>query len=519
MKKIIYFAAVLLVAMAACKKEPPKPEITPETAELTFAYGAGSQSVRLRTNYAWTASVKDAWCSVSAKSGAAGDIDLTADVKENETYDVRTTTITIVAETAIAKIQVTQAAKGAVALDEKHFEIDAEGGNIDVAYQSNVEITAAVEADAKEWLSVVKTRGMENHTMVLGVAKYDRYGVEKRTGRVFVSVEGMDVPDTVFVSQSPKNPLLWSVDLPAASVAAGGPLRIGISGDNLLLADGTKTVQVLNKSDGKQVKTLEAPFAVQSLACDEAGHVAIAANAKQPDHMKVYRAAGLSLAEADLTAICDFNAANLPGWTLGSVRVGGDIAGQGVVSFLGALWNNQLYYVSYELRNGEWSNDRRIFKKVGTAKISGPQYGGILPLGAKHADGLAFIGYSVGYYGLSLNMTPAATPEAFTQVADFGFTANENMAALSAAERGGKKYVAVATGAHFKYSGVLVGLVEIGAGNKEPVSFDLKELFKFEVKEAKPLVDLVLKVEDNRLVVYTVFAGSRKIAKFVVPVE
>ena len=123
-----------------------------------------------------------------------------------------------------------------------------------------------------------------------------------------------------------------------------------------------------------------------------AGHVAIAANAKQPDHMKVYRAAGLSLAEADLTAICDFNAANLPGWTLGSARVGGDIAGRGAVSFL-------------------------------------------------------------------------------------------------------------------------------GAGNEEPVSFDLKELFKFEVKEAKPFVDLVLKVEDNRLVVYMVFAGSRKSAKFVVPVE
>ena len=101
-------AALAIFAAASCQVEP--------TMELdgsnSFEAGAsgGSQSVKVTTNFDWSANASDPWIHVSPSSGSKGTANLTITADANDTGKDRSGSVTVTCGTITKTIRVTQAA-------------------------------------------------------------------------------------------------------------------------------------------------------------------------------------------------------------------------------------------------------------------------------------------------------------------------------------------------------------------------------------------------------------------------
>jgi uncharacterized protein (TIGR02145 family) len=105
---------LLLLFAAACSKDEaptPNPELSVTPADIPAAYTAGTYTIAVTSNVAWTASVNTAatWCSVLPATGT-GNGAVTVNVGENAALTTRTATVTLAAGTLTRTVGVTQAA-------------------------------------------------------------------------------------------------------------------------------------------------------------------------------------------------------------------------------------------------------------------------------------------------------------------------------------------------------------------------------------------------------------------------
>jgi hypothetical protein len=115
MKKFLLLSFAALLLAGGCNKNgetPVKPELsaTPETIQATAA--AGSYTIDITSNVAWTATVNSGatWCAVSP-AAATGNGTLTVNVAENPATAPRAATVTVTADTLSRNVTVLQAGK------------------------------------------------------------------------------------------------------------------------------------------------------------------------------------------------------------------------------------------------------------------------------------------------------------------------------------------------------------------------------------------------------------------------
>ena len=132
---------------------------------------------------------------------------ITLKVNANEGYDPRSCEIRIKKknEDFSETVYITQEENRGVVLAQKEFNVTPAAQNLEVPLKTNAALEFQVSENAKEWISVVETKALEEKTLVLAIA--ENTGYDARTGYVLVRVERSNDADTIKISQQHKDTL------------------------------------------------------------------------------------------------------------------------------------------------------------------------------------------------------------------------------------------------------------------------------------------------------------------------
>ncbi len=217
-----FFLWMLFVGLgiAACSEEegekpdPSRPAIEDfNQQDLTLTEQSGSSSFTFTAHEDWVVSVAPvdgaSWCTVSPSSGTAGTHTVMVHCEKNEGYDDRSVTITLKAGTTVKTFVVTQKQKDALLLTADKFEVPQEGGNIAVEVKANVDYTASIGEECRDWITENPgTRGLTASTKAFSVAP-NRSG-DKREGTITFS--NGTLTETVHVYQAQGDVILLTED-------------------------------------------------------------------------------------------------------------------------------------------------------------------------------------------------------------------------------------------------------------------------------------------------------------------
>ena len=146
----------LLSIFAACSNSEEVAEIILDPdSELYFAKSidfssdSGEEVISFTTNKDWTISVSESggyidWCSVFPTEGKAGENQVKVIVTENTDIVDRNVTLTLKAQNLTKQIVVTQKQKDAITLTASRFELDRNGGEIQVEVKANVDYNVII---------------------------------------------------------------------------------------------------------------------------------------------------------------------------------------------------------------------------------------------------------------------------------------------------------------------------------------------------------------------------------------
>ena len=201
MKRLLYFAAILL-AIVACSKDgdderndnptpspdKPKDEITISKSLISFDEFADEESISFSATADWIAEIindrADGWLSVIPQSGTAGDASITIKSKDNDTPDERNASVRIKAGTASKTIAVSQKQKDALTVTSSKFEVEAAGGEVKIVVKANIDFEYAIDESAKDWIKYEGTRAMQTSTLTFLVD--ENHDTEKREGKIYI---------------------------------------------------------------------------------------------------------------------------------------------------------------------------------------------------------------------------------------------------------------------------------------------------------------------------------------------
>ena len=215
MKKLLLYLFAIM-AFVACtdssdnenhnNSKPNAPEITLDTAAANFTTEGGSTIVTFTSSDAWTAEIinsrADEWCSISPASGSAGNARVTITTTVNDTTDDRTATVIIKSGTTQKTIAVSQKQKDALTVTSSKFEISADGGEVEIEVNANIDFNIEIEETAKSWITHRSTRAMKTSTLIMEVAEND--DAEKRKANI--TITSGNLMETITIYQDGFNP-------------------------------------------------------------------------------------------------------------------------------------------------------------------------------------------------------------------------------------------------------------------------------------------------------------------------
>ena len=159
---------------------PNTPEI-PDDAYITlnkeivnFSPDGESIDIKVYSNYKWTLTNNCDWVTTSATSGEASEDGTTITLTAELSYDDHEGTITFSCGNAKKLIVVSQSFKETIIADENNtFNVPADGGTVELAYQTTVECEVIIPEEAQSWISLASdaTKGLVSEVATLNVAK------------------------------------------------------------------------------------------------------------------------------------------------------------------------------------------------------------------------------------------------------------------------------------------------------------------------------------------------------------
>lgn len=187
MKNTISLFFCLLLVLAGCKDDED-PYITLSATELNFAKTPGSQTIDINTNVEWKASISPSsaasWLTLSPNMAGSGGT-MTVSVWENEGYDDRTASISILSEAGTQTVQVSQKKADAMQLvGDNEYAVWQPGGRLPITIQKNIEYTVEISSRAQSWIHPVVTRGLSSEVLNFDID--ENTGAMKRFGEIYL---------------------------------------------------------------------------------------------------------------------------------------------------------------------------------------------------------------------------------------------------------------------------------------------------------------------------------------------
>ena len=146
---------------------------------LTISPDGGSVDIVVYSNYKWEISGTSDWCTPSVKKGKANKDGQTVTFTADVAYDNREATFWFRCADKQIKFVVSQKLKEAIIPNENNtFDIPAEGGDVVIDYQTNVECDIIIPEDAQDWITLApETRGLVAKSATLQITENTTYSV------------------------------------------------------------------------------------------------------------------------------------------------------------------------------------------------------------------------------------------------------------------------------------------------------------------------------------------------------
>lgn len=204
MKKLLFYAAVVAMALSACAKDP-EAAVSFEGEKTIEAPAAGtSVTIKLKANYAWTATIDGTVRVTVDPSQGNGNADVAITVGPNATENELEGTVTFSATgggtEASTVISITQAAAPIISVDTLSVaDVAVEGDSLVVKVTSNYAWTAASTGTAG--ITLTPAEGAAGTTDVKVVIAENK-GKEPASGTIVFTANGGGTTATAEISVS-----------------------------------------------------------------------------------------------------------------------------------------------------------------------------------------------------------------------------------------------------------------------------------------------------------------------------
>ena len=168
--------------------------------EINVASEGETISIKVTSNAEVSYVIAEAaksWITPSTTKGLVDNV-LEFVIAENEDYDSREGVITFSSEYGNQDVTIKQAAKGALIITQKEYNISAAGETISVTVQANSDITYVIEEAAQSWITTAPTKGLVDNVIEFVIAPNEEY--DPRVGVITFTNEAGS--DKVTVSQA-----------------------------------------------------------------------------------------------------------------------------------------------------------------------------------------------------------------------------------------------------------------------------------------------------------------------------
>lgn len=154
--------------------------------EITIKPDGGSAEVVVYSNYKWAISGTSDWCTPSVKEGNANEDGQKVTFSADMTYDSREAVFWFRCADKAIKLVVKQNLKEVIIADDNNtFDVPAEGGTIEIAYQTNVECEVIIPDEAKDWITFApETKGLVSKKTALNISENKTYGTRNAVIKV-----------------------------------------------------------------------------------------------------------------------------------------------------------------------------------------------------------------------------------------------------------------------------------------------------------------------------------------------
>ena len=216
----------IVIFFCGCSKESEKANKTELTTELVFnaetemlfhkgldfTSKSGEKIIYFTTNKDWTLELSQSggdvnWCTVFPTQGTAGENMVMIKVSDNESYDDRNVVLTLNAKELSKRLVVTQKQKDAIMLTTAKYELDENGGRIQVEVKANVDYRVIIPEQYKSWIHEDNsTRGLSLSYLVFAIDKSEEYN--KREGEIII--QNGDLTEILKIYQKGRGILLLS---------------------------------------------------------------------------------------------------------------------------------------------------------------------------------------------------------------------------------------------------------------------------------------------------------------------
>ena len=190
--RLLFSMAILCLLITFCGcSEDDAAEIIPNpdseiyfTRSLDFTSDSGESILSFTTNKDWSIDVSRSggdisWCTVLPNKGKAGENQVSVRVARNEGVDDRNAVLNLTAGDLTKSIVITQKQKNAITLTTAKFEVDKNGGEIQVEVKANVTYQVLIPKQYQSW---IHKRTIRPDKCMFGIDESEEY--EKREGEI-----------------------------------------------------------------------------------------------------------------------------------------------------------------------------------------------------------------------------------------------------------------------------------------------------------------------------------------------
>ena len=213
--------------------------------EYNVTSSGGKIEVKLDTNVEFGVQLPDVdWITDVATVRGMSSHTLQYTILPNETYDSRLAEIIFYDKNSSLRdtLKVMQAQKDAIILSKKEVSVKSEGETIEVKLSANVDFE--VTMPEVDWISLVSTRGLTEHTLYYKVA--ENVGVEKRNSEIVFKDKSSQLSDKLTITQF--GSLQEGYTNGVVTVATAGSMK-KLIGDDYLNITSLKVIGFINGDD------------------------------------------------------------------------------------------------------------------------------------------------------------------------------------------------------------------------------------------------------------------------------